>query len=142
MELATDCRITAEFENRLREGADAGVLGESTAVAWNSIVETLNPVLGVRGVESLSRRCVFVAAVQRAWLRELHDPSAAGIPRLSLVDAFTRQPPAEAAAGGALLIKTLNELLTSLVGASLTERLLQPVWNDFLRGTETQGETP
>ncbi|TBR11304.1 MAG: hypothetical protein EPO46_06735 [Lysobacter sp.] len=136
-----ECRITSEFENRLRGGADSRALGRATASAWSGIVENLQPVIGVRGVESLARRCMFLAASQHPWLGEVRGPEGSTILAGPLAAAFEQQTPQEAAAGGAFLLNTLNELLASLVGASLTARLLQPVWNDFLCGTETQGGT-
>jgi hypothetical protein len=39
-----------------------------------------------------------------------------------------QQAAAEAAAGGNALFLTFHELLSSLVGASLTDRLLRSVW--------------
>ena len=39
-----------------------------------------------------------------------------------------QQAAAEAAAGGTALFQSFHELLASLVGASLTDRLLRSVW--------------
>ena len=137
-----ECRITFEYQDRLRNGAGAGEFGRLTADAWAAIAEQLNPVLGLRGVQSLARRCVRIATAHHPWLAEITYPQGDHLQAQSLIETFSRQPPEQAAAGGALLLTTLNELLASLVGASLTERLLQPVWNDFQRGTHTQGDAP
>lgn len=140
MESATDCQITAEFENRLGQGADAGELARSIADVWRAISEHLSPVLGARGVGSLYRRCLFVAAAQHAWLRDIAKLDA-GFDPAALTELFRNRMPRDVAVAGTLLFTTLNELLASLVGSSLTERLLQPVWSDFLRATSTKGDT-
>jgi hypothetical protein len=56
----------------------------------------------------------------------------------SLRTALARQDADEAAAIGGQLLQTFYELLTTLVGASLTERLLRSVWANFLGGPPAQ----
>jgi len=51
-----------------------------------------------------------------------------------LVSMFSAQTAVEAAAGGGRLLHAFRELLTTLIGASLTERLLRSVWARFLVG--------
>jgi hypothetical protein len=46
------------------------------------------------------------------------------------------QPPAAAAVGGAALFRSFHDLLASLVGVTLTNRLLHAVW------APTSGDTP
>jgi hypothetical protein len=61
-----------------------------------------------------------------------------GIDTASLKAALGRQAPAQAAAGGGLLLQTFQDLLLSLIGESLTERLLLPAWTGMTRSPSAQ----
>ena len=47
---------------------------------------------------------------------------------------LAKQTAAEAAAAGTALLRVFHVLLTTLIGESLTERLLRSVWAHFLSG--------
>jgi hypothetical protein len=49
---------------------------------------------------------------------------------------------AEAAAGGSTFLNTFHELLASLIGPSLTKRLLRSVWEPPSSGTAAQDTSP
>lgn len=136
-----DCRISAEFERRLRNGADAGEIAREAERSWNVVITSLSPVLGVRGVASLSQRCILLASGRHPWLSDIAAIRVESGLGALLADALSLQTREAAASAATLLLTTLDELLTSLVGASLTGRLLQPVWSDLLRDTHTQGKT-
>ena len=59
----------------------------------------------------------------------------------ALTGALEAQTAADAATAGTLLLQTFHELLTTLVGPSLTERLLRPVWAVFLSGPSAKDTT-
>jgi len=70
-----------------------------------------------------------VAAVQHPWLRaDLGADGLAGVDVADIAAMLARQDAAQALACGSKLLDTFHDLLTSLIGASLTERLLRPVW--------------
>jgi DNA-binding GntR family transcriptional regulator len=57
----------------------------------------------------------------------------AGADDLAALKALlSRQTSADAASGGAAFLHAFHDLLSSLVGHSLTERLLRSVWIDFM----------
>jgi hypothetical protein len=60
----------------------------------------------------------------------------AAIDPSGLRSALVQQAAAEAAAGGSALFDSFHELLASLIGAALTDRLLRSVW------TRTSGDSP
>lgn len=51
---------------------------------------------------------------------------------------FAQQSSADAASAGSVLLQTFYDLLASLVGLSLTERLLRSVWANSSRGPPAQ----
>ena len=62
------------------------------------------------------------------WLANVSDPPPAGEFN-SLRRELSLQRQDEAAAANAALLQSLAQVLGNLIGASLTTRLLQPVWD-------------
>ena len=105
------------------------------------IEKVLTPILGTRGVAALYQRSLHVTRASHAWLA---DPAEAAQPTLdlqALETTFARQRGDHAAAANALL-QSFHELLTSLIGRPLTERLLAPVWERAPDGTDSQDTSP
>jgi hypothetical protein len=106
-------------------GADATV--EATAATWRLMAAQLAPVIGARGLEALFGRALHMTSTTYPWLAVGDDRSGAG--RLpGIAECFARQDPASAAEASYTLLLTFSELLTTLIGESLTTRLLAPVW--------------
>ncbi len=60
----------------------------------------------------------------------------------ALKTVLAQQSSADATSGGDALLKTFVELLTTLVGPSLAERLLRSVWANSLSGPPAQDTSP
>ena len=94
------------------------------------IESALQPIVGRRGVAALFKRTVHLAAAQYPWLaplKEDSDDTATTVDQLKA--AFAAQPAPLAAEAGSVLFASFRELLTSLIGAGLSERLLQTAWS-------------
>jgi hypothetical protein len=102
-------------------GAADGALG-----LWSGMAARLEPVIGPQGVDVLLVRALQLTAFAHPWLAgNWTDPAT----RMeTLRTRFEAEEAAEAALAGQTLLTTLLGLLESLIGASLTERLLGPVW--------------
>jgi stage V sporulation protein SpoVS len=121
--------IAAPLAQRLGPGADAKQVAQAVAAVWQEIDQALSPIIGAGGVLALFQRSVHLAAVQHPWLQlGLGTPRQAGFDTGALAALLARQDAAQALACGTLLCHSLHGLLTSLIGASLTGRLLLPVW--------------
>ncbi len=109
---------------------------------WEQIDDALTPILGQRGVAALYARSLHLAATSYPWLAapDESDPPAVG--PAALKSALARRSSAVAVAGASAFLQTFHELLASLVGASLTERLLRPVWSTTSSGPSAQDTTP
>jgi hypothetical protein len=59
-----------------------------------------------------------------------------------LTSLLARQTGADAAAAGALVLQTFHDLLASLVGPSLAERLLRPAWAILMSGPSAPDTLP
>ena len=127
-----------------RVGADASAaqVAAAAVATWQEIDAALAPIVGPRGVAALYRRSLHLTSAAHPWLAGasagLHD--AIDLAALDVV--LARQDSASAAAGGDALLQTFHDLLATLVGASLTERLLRSVWANTSSGSPAQDATP
>ena len=127
--------IAAFLARHAGSGASAAQVAESVAATCRDIEDALTPIVGARGVAALFHRSVHVAAQTHAWLKEIEVGLPASVDLHALTALLSRQSVADAAAGGGLLLHTFHELLASLIGASLTSRLLRSAWAPFLSST-------
>ena len=109
----------------------SGHTAQAIITAWHAIDDALTPVIGARGLVALYLRSLHLTAA---------DPGLAtadGRGKMALNLATTpaqlqaliaRQSPADAAAIGNTFLQVFYGLLSSLVGPSLTDRLLRAIW--------------
>lgn len=123
----------------------------SIAAAWGEIDEALTPIIGQQGVAALYRRSLHLTARAHPWLGAVLDNGAAnavgtGIDSVVDIDVLygvlMRQDATVAGTVGEEFLRTFYGLLTNLIGASLTERLLHSVWANFLSDTRQQDISP
>ncbi len=102
----------------------------------------LDPVIGTRGVAALYKRSVHIAQGDFPWLAATHVQLPSETPFDSLARVFDAQHPDEGARAGASLLRSFCRLLDSLVGSSLTERLLRPVLSNLSSVAGARDESP
>ena len=90
----------------------------------------------------LYKRCLHIIAPAHPWLAGTHEGEQATVDLAALRSAFAQQSSTTAAAAGGAFLQTFNELLSSLIGPSLTERLLRPAWAHFSSGPPAQDTSP
>lgn len=120
--------IRQALAQRAGAGPEPCAVAEATLGLWGQMMHRLEPVIGHRGVEVLFRRALNLTSGAFPWLDAGDLDEAAADPPVRLrarLEALEAAPCLEA---GAALLITLTDLLAFLVGASLTERLLGPVW--------------
>ena len=121
--------IAAPLAHLTGAGAGAVQVAQAFGAVWQEIDQVLRPIIGQGGVLALLQRSGHVAAVHHPWLRaDLGADGLAGVDAADIAAVLARQDAAQALACGSRLLDTFHDLLTSLIGASLTERLLRPVW--------------
>jgi hypothetical protein len=134
--------IAGYLANRVETGADSAQLAEVIAATCRAIDHALAPIIGPRGVAALYRRSVHLASQTYPWLAKAHQGAPVTLELAPLSAVLARQTSTEAVAAGALLLQTFRDVLTTLVGPSLAERLLRSVWATFLSGPPAQDTTP
>lgn len=128
VESQTGRPLPAPLGSRVTQDADPSRMADAVLTVWAQIDDALHPIIGRRGVAALYNRSLKVTAASYAWLGGTDGDALADRDPATLRAALVGQTSTEAAAGALALFQAFRDLLASLVGASLTDRLLQPVW--------------
>jgi hypothetical protein len=95
---------------------------------WQAIDAALAPIIGDLGVAALYHRSLFLSLKAHPWLDHERHPDVPGMDLPALNALLATRDPTEVSEASATLLRTFMELLASLVGAPLAERLLGPLW--------------
>ncbi|KIQ97559.1 hypothetical protein TI01_0834 [Lysobacter sp. A03] len=102
------------------------------------INDAMSPTLGARSVLLLIRRSLYLTPSLRPILART--PATAGMDAEAhfdaLHDVLAHQSHADALTVGEALLQTFYDLIVTLVGLSLTERLLRSVWANHSSDTD------
>lgn len=90
----------------------------------------------------LYKRSLYLTGPAHPWLAGIHEGVQTAVDVAALKSVFAQQNSIDAAAAGGAFLQTFYDLLTSLVGPALTERLLRPVWAHFPSGPPAQDTSP
>lgn len=138
--------FVSALAQRAGDGTDAACIADALAASLQDIDAALRPIVGAGGVAALGARSLAVVSDQHPWLAGLVGDGAAGAPMAidlaALRQVVAQQRSAEAAVAGAALLHALHELLASLIGAALTERLLHATWPKSPTAAPQQDRTP
>jgi hypothetical protein len=120
--------MQAIFAQAVAQDADARVIAEKAATTWCAIAAALSPIIGPRAVVALYKRSLGLVRGEYPWLSP---PEGHPEPDdfVLLRTALSQQSDVEATAAHRALLQTFLDLLASLLGESLTERLLKSVWD-------------
>ena len=125
----TPQRIAAILANRVPNGAGADAVARCVVSLCTDIGAALAPIVGSRGVAVLYKRSLFLTSREHPALSGMHENVQSTMDLSPLAAALASLSEAEANAVGAALLQSFYELLGSLVGLSLTERLLGALWD-------------
>ena len=132
-------------EARQRDMAAAGASSEQVAEAVGStlrdVEQVLASIVGARGAAALYKRSLHLANRAFPWLPDASTSAPMALDVRPLTAALAGQTAADAAMAGARVLREFHALLTTLIGASLTERLLRSVWAPFLSNPSTLDST-
>ena len=128
----------APLGQRVAPEADAAEIAAALVALCYGVDSALRPIIGQRGVLALFKRSVHLTAEAHPWLGASGQGSATELNFIALENLFARQTAAAALSCGNQLLLTFHQLLASLIGASLTERLLQSAWELPIGESPTQ----
>ncbi len=124
------------------EGVDAAGIADTAITTWQAIETALSPILGERGVASLYQRSLYLARVDYPWLTAASKTPPQTRDFVDLRAALSQQSNAHAAAANGALLETFYNLLTSLIGAALTDRLLDSVLDNSTSNLDGHNTLP
>lgn len=124
------CQVAMRRTMAHRTGGvqNASAVAEATTRTFHQVSSILAPVIGTMGVYVLFRRSLHLTSKVSSWLliAENQDDTAA---LLASLNACLKERDAdEAAEVSCTIVVNFTELLTSLIGESLVDRLLDQVW--------------
>ena len=123
-------------------GADARQVARAAVAIWRAIDEALSPVIGPRGSSALYRRSLHLVRGAFPWLAAAYEGATQPGDFSALEAALSQQTSKTAASAHDALVHTFHDLLADLIGRSLTQRLLQAVWEPPSSGTAVQDDSP
>jgi hypothetical protein len=132
----------APLAGRVARNAHAADMAAAVVVVWGEIDRALHPIIGHRGVAALYNRSLKLASVAFPWLGSAHQGMLDAVDPSALTAALLGQTAEEGAAGAIALFSAFRELLSSLIGPSLTDRLLRSVWTDSSGDPPAQDTLP
>ncbi len=127
---------------RVGEDADAAQIAGALLTIWVEIDRVLAPIIGERGVALLYKRSIYLTMQSHPWLSHTHEGAETAMHLEGLEAAFAQQSNSDAAAAGHALLLKFHQLLASLIGPSLTQRLLRSVLAPLESGQPVQDMTP
>jgi hypothetical protein len=128
--------------HRVAGDADAAQIAAAVFSIWEEIDDALTPIIGSLGLVALYRRSLHLAVAQHPWLAGRDEGVLADTDPAVLKSVLAQRRSDEAAAGGNAFLNTFHELLASLIGPSLTARLLRSVWDNPSSGAAAQDTSP
>lgn len=139
METPESRQLAAVLAHRIEQGAKATQIAATIISVVQEIDTVLCPIIGNRGVAALYRRSLYLTGPAHPWLADTHESVQTIMNLEDVKSIFAQQSNTNLiAAGGSAFLQTFYELLSSLVGNSLTERIFRPVWSHSLSGPAAQ----
>ncbi len=135
-------RISAPLALRVDDDASAAQISDAMNSMWNEIDDALTPVIGARGLVALYRRTLHLTAAAYPGLASGADGLLAAVEPVQLRALVARQSSEQAAKLASAFLLEFNGLVGSLIGPSLTGRLLRAVWLPPSSGPSAQDITP
>lgn len=124
------CReaIRRTLLQRAGDAPDANAVAEATIRTWHEVATRIVPVIGVGGRDVLFNRSLHLTCMAFPWLTIVGDHRDSTALLANLKERLAGRETAAATEASYTLLVTFTEMLTNLIGESLTARLLGPIW--------------
>jgi hypothetical protein len=100
---------------------------DTVVATWREIAAALQPVFGQTGSLALYRRSLQLTEASYPWLAPLSAAPSPIDPAL-LRQVLTSTSHVEAVAASNAWFRSFQQLLSALIGPSLSSRILKPIW--------------
>lgn len=123
--------VTA-FADHVRLGKDAEQTIDIVMRSWKEIDRVMRTIIGKGGIDALFHRSIEITAVAYPWLAAASSDAQSVMDLDALRATLLKQETGHFAAASDALLLHFYQLLTNLIGLSLTDRLLRPVLDPLL----------
>jgi hypothetical protein len=120
--------IRIALTDRAGGAPDASAIAEAALSTWHLVAAQIIPVIGIGGVNVLFNRSLHLTCSSFPWLIIPGDHRDSAVLLANLKERLAGRETDAAAEASYTLLVTFVELLMSMIGDSLTERLLSTVW--------------
>ncbi len=129
------------FAQQSAAGVDASRIAEMAVSMWRDVGVALSPIIGQTGVAALFKRSLYLTRSAHPCLATVLEDKTQPDELAATQTILAQQTSVAAAAANIALLQNFEALLVSLIGLSLTERLLRPVWDKPSSGQAVQDTT-
>jgi len=135
-------QIVASLAHRVGPNVDTARIAQAIVSTLQDMNAALTPIIGQQGVVALYRRSLHLCVSVHPRLADTYDSVQAALDLNALKSVLVEQSETDALFFGEVLLTTFYELLTTLIGPSLTARLRRDVWEPSLSDTPSQENSP
>ena len=135
-------QIVASLAHRVGPDADSARIAQALATTLQDMDAALAPIIGKQGVVALYCRSLHLCTARHPHLAVICASVPQSLDVLALESVLVEQSDAQALFFSEVMLTTVYELLTTLIGPSLTARLLRDVWGPSLSDTPSQEISP
>ncbi|WP_460133883.1 hypothetical protein [Pseudomonas sp. S1_E04] len=135
-------QIVASLAHRVGPEADIARIAQAIVSTLQDMNAALAPIIGQQGAAALYRRSLQLCTCAHPRLAGTYDSVLAELDLTALKSVLVEQSEADALFFGEVMLTSFYELLTTLIGPSLTARLLRDVWEPSLSDTPSQENSP
>jgi hypothetical protein len=135
-------QIVASLAHRIGANADIAAIARAIVSTLQGMDAALTPIIGHQGGAALYRRSLQLCTSRDPRLAGIYDRAQVTFDLNALKQVLLEQSEADALLFGEVMLTTFYELLTTLIGPSLTARLLRDVWEPPLSDTPSQENSP
>lgn len=117
---------------------DASAVAEAALGTWRQVSARIVPVIGAGGADVLFNRALHLTCSSFPWLTIVGDHRDSGDLLANLKTRLSSRETDAAVEASYTLLVTFIELLASMIGESLVERLLSQVWASKILASEEE----
>ncbi|WP_250548239.1 hypothetical protein [Pseudomonas hormoni] len=135
-------QIVASLAHRVGANAEITRIAKAIVSTLQDMSAALTPIIGQQGVVALYRRSLHLCASTHPRLAGIYNRVQTALDLINLNSVLVEQSEVDALFFGEVLLTTFYELLTTLIGPSLSARLLRDVWDNSLSAPPEQETSP
>ena len=120
--------IRTALDDRAGGVTEARAVAEATIGTWCPMDRLLAPVIGTQGVDVNFRRALYLTSKTFPWLACEEECRERAVLLANIKVRLENRCADDVAEAGYTLLVCCTELLSTLIGEALTERVLAPVW--------------